>query len=200
MGNLQGGDMSPVRSRRVERLDGENRALKAQVQAVQHALLGEGPLLGFLLAYDRLDEASDPLMGRQIEGGSRPHPYDRPMPHVSTARARDLQRKVDRALRPLADVMVDFFNDDRVPQGVCLACGGDADRSGRPPNRRLAAQSFLRENLAVPVREEHLRSAAEQHGISRQTLRRAADVLGVTRFDEGGDRWWRLEQTEQGGF
>ena len=188
--------MNPVRSRRVERLDGENRALKAQVQAVQHALLGQGPLMGFLLAYDRLDEASDPLMGRQIEAGSRPHPYDRPMPHVSTARARELQRRVDRALRPLSDVIVDFFNGDRLPHRVCLACG-DPARTGRPPSRRLMAERFLAANLSGPVREEHLRAAAESHGISRQTLRRAADVLGVVGFDEGGERWWRL--TEEAG-
>jgi hypothetical protein len=179
----------------VERLDGENRALKAQVQAVQHALLGQGPLMGFLLAYDRLDEASDPLMGRQISGGSSPHPFDRPMPHISTSRARELQRLVDRAVGPLVDAISDFFNEDRLPRGVCLACGGVADRSGRPPSRRLLAERFLRDNLSAPVRAAHMFAAAVSHGISRQTLLRAAESVGVVRFDEGGERWWRLQDS-----
>jgi hypothetical protein len=178
-------------TRKQQNLAGENRALKQQLEAVTHARLSNGPLLRFLLAYDQLDQQSEPLQGRPYETASSPHPYDRPLPYVATMRSRDLQGRVDRALGPLADRITDFLNGDPTPgRGECLACGGRV--GGRPPTARLRAVRFLQQCLDKPMREEHLLAAARQHGVSRQTLRRAADELRVARFDEEGERWWAL--------
>jgi len=183
-------------SRRAVRAEAALAEARRQVEAVQHALLSSGPLIRFLKLYDQLDGAAEPLTGRQLERSTRPHPYDRPLPHISTVDARRTERQVDRAVGRLSDRIADFLNGEcRFADGMCLACG-QADRQGRPAYRRRMAEQFLKVNLASgPVAEEHVRCAASGLGFSRQTLRRAADRLGVRRCLEDGQWCWQLEDT-----
>jgi len=181
--------------RRADRAEAALRAAQRSVEAVQRALLSTGPLMRFLRLYSDLDQAAEPLAGRQVESASPPHPFDRPMPHLSTLEARHLQQMADRALHRMCDVIADFFNENRAPNRVCLACGGPVDRTGRPPSRRRAAMQFLRTNLAGgPIPEEIILQAARVGEISRSTLRRAADELGVGRVLEDGQWWWKLPE------
>jgi hypothetical protein len=190
--------MTAVRdaARRAERAENALREAQKQVEAVQHALLSTGPLRRLLSLYDTLDSAADPVPGRQVEGGSAPHPFDRPMPYLSTRDARDLQRAVDRTLFRVCDVIADWFNSEThaAPRGLCLGCGGPVDRTGRPPNRRAMARLFLEKNLqgGQPVSEETVRWAARHLGIARDTLRRASQELQVRRFEQDGQWWWQL--------
>ena len=181
-------------SRSAVRAEAALAEARRQVEAVQHALLSSGPLIRFLKLYDELDGAAEPLTGRQLERSTRPHPYDRPMPHISTVEARRTERQVDRAVGRLSDRIADFLNgESRFGDGMCLACG-QADRRGRPADRRRMAEQFLRLNLASgPVVEEHMRCAASGLGFSRQTLRRAAETLGVRRSLTDGQWCWQLE-------
>ena len=186
-------------NRRADKLEGALREARRRADAMQHALLSTGPLTRLLRLYDDLDGAADPMHGRQIEGGSAPHPFDRPMPHLSTKDARELQRVVDRNLFRVCDVIADWLNttDERrgVSRGVCPGCGGPVDRSGRPPTRRVLARQFLEQNLlAGAVREDHVRAAAVTVGIARDTLKRAAQELQVHRFEEAGAWWWQLSE------
>jgi hypothetical protein len=185
-------------NRRADRLEAALREAQKRNEAVEHALLSTGPLRRLLRLYDDLDLAADPMKGRSVEGGGGQHPFDRPMPHLSTVEARELQRIVDRALFRICDVVADWLNssEPKVLRNVCPGCGGQTDRSGRPPNRRLMARLFLEKNLqgGGPVSEETVRWAAQSLGIARDTLRRAADELRVRRFEADGVWWWQLKE------
>lgn len=184
-------------SRRLERLKGENRQLKADLERYRRAVLNGGALTRLVRLYDDLSLAADPLKGRPVETSAAQHPFDRPLLYLSTHMARAQLHVVDRALHRVAD-WIDRTMDEgeRSPAGdACPACGGRTDGQGRPPNRRRLARVFLERNLgAGPVRQEFLFCAARTVGVALSTLRRAADELGVQRFDEDGERWWRLEQ------
>lgn len=180
---------------RAVRAEGTVRELQKQLDAVQHALLSTGPLMRFLLLYDDLDQAADPLKGRPVETGTQQHPFDRPMPHISTYEARELQRMMDRALHRMSDLAADFFNDHehRIRTGVCVGCGGPIDRSGRPPNRRRLARIFLETNLdGAPQPADVMWAACQQAGLARNTVRRAADELRICRYWQDGRQWWQL--------
>ena len=187
------------KSRRLERLEGENRQLKADVERYQRAVLNGGPLPRLIRLYDDLSLAADPMRGRPVETSAQQHPFDRPLPYLSTHMARQHLRVIDHAVRRLAD-WVDRTMDEseRSPAGdACPACGGRVDRQGRPPNRRTMARLFLEKNLqAGPIRQEIIVCAAQTVGVALSTLRRAADEIGVLRFDEQGERWWQLPETE----
>lgn len=174
-------------SKRASRAEAALAEARRQVEAVQHALLSSGPLMRFLKLYDQLDSAAEPLTGRPVERSTPPHPYDRPMPHLPTAEARRTLRQVDRAVGGLCDRVADFLNGEgRMPERLCLSCGRPV--GGRPPDRRRAAEQFLRINL--PLEEEMLLAAGLQLGLSRQMLRRAGDRLGVCRvLVDGVWRW-----------
>lgn len=181
-------------SRRLRRVEGALRA--AQQQNAALAEICQHPVGSrFLKVYGELLAASDPLRGRSIEAGGSSHPFDRPMPTQFAQEFRQALRRVDRALARMCDWMVDLLNasDPRPGGPVCVACGGPVDRSGRPPSRRAMACVFLEKNLqGPPVREETVRWAAQSLGIGRDTLRRAADELGVRRFVEDNVWWWEL--------
>ena len=179
-------------TRRAVRAEAALVEARRQVEAMQHALLSTGPLVRFLKLYDQLDQAAEPLTGRQFERSTPPHPFDRPMPHISTVQARRTLGLADRAIGRLCDQIADFLNGESRPGPVCLCCGRP-DRTGRPPLRRRQATSFLQANLTGPVPEELIVMAAQQQGISRSTLNRAARECGVVRSDTDGQRIWRLE-------
>lgn len=184
-------------NRRADRAESALRAAQRKLEAVEHARLGGGPILRLLRLYDDLDLAADPVKGRTVEAGGAAHPFDRPMPHLSTLEARELQRTVDRALFRVCDVIADWLNSTDQTRGirrdVCPGCGGPVNRTGRPAKRRQAAVLFLQLNLKHgPQPEETVLAAARQLDISRDTLRRAAKDAQVTVFDQDGLRCWRL--------
>jgi hypothetical protein len=192
--------MNREHQRRIERLEGENRALKADLERYRRASLNGGSLTRLVRLYDDLALAADPVRGRAVESSSSQHPFDRPLPYLASQTARAQLHIVDRAVHRLAD-WIDRQMDDteRKPPGdACPACGGRVDRQGRPPNRRRMARLFLEKNLqgGSAFRDDTIRWAATQLGISKDTLRRAADELGVRRWCEDNVWWWQLQQGE----
>jgi len=187
--------MTREAARRIERLEGENRQLKTDLARYSRATLNGSPLVRLVRLYDDLCLAADPVKGRPVETGGGQHPFDRPLVYLHTQKARGLQQVADRALRRLTE-WIDRQMDDseqKPAADACPACGGRVDRQGRPPNRRRAARLFLEKSLAAgPVRCDVLAQAASQVGVTLSTMRRAADDMGVVRYDEGGDRWWGL--------
>jgi hypothetical protein len=189
--------MSHVReaARRQERLEGENRQLKADLARHCRAVLNGGALTRLVRLYDDLSLQADPVKGRPVETSAAQHPFDRPVPYLSTQTARAQLHVVDRALHRVADWIDRQMDESEASprDDACPACGSRVDRQGRPPNRRRLARLFLEKNLqGAPVRQEHVLYAAQTVGVAASTLRRAADELGVVRFEEDGERWWRL--------
>lgn len=182
--------------RDLDRIRGENRALKERVALYERADLAGSQLVGYLRAYADLLLASDPLKGRPTESSSPAHPFDRPLPYLALSRVSAVLDSHERALRRMRAQAQQALEEDSPPpsRDACPACGGQVDRTGRPPNRRAMAALFLQVNLqgGQPQREEAIRAAAQQLGISRQTLRRAADQLRVRRYAEEHEWWWQL--------
>jgi hypothetical protein len=191
--------MSQVReaARRLEKLEAVTREQRAQLERVGRASIDDPEFSRLVKLYSDLALAADPMKGRPTESGGSCHPDDRPLIYLATQKARQRKRQVDRGVRGLSrfiDQSMDESEPDP-PGDACPCCGSQVDRQGRPPNRRRLARLFLEQNLqAGPVREEHVRAAAQSQSvaIAQSTLRRAADELGVVRFDEDGMRWWRL--------
>lgn len=178
---------------RAEKAERALRESQRQVEPVQRALLSDGPVFSFLVEYDRLDMAAEPLHGRRVESGGVPHPCDRPLPYLSTRDARAMKRRVDRAVGALLSELTDWLNGERPPAGRCLCCGGTVDRSGRPPVRRRAAETRLIALLSDGRLPERV-VLGQMAGVPRSTLRRAAEELGVGRVLEGGVWFWQLPE------
>lgn len=179
--------------KRADRAEGANRELRRDLERFEAVALASVPMSRLLRLYADLLLASDPLRGRPLESSTPQHPFDRPLPYLSTQSARSRLRLVDRALYRLSDSVAVFFDEGERGSPVCCpVCGGRVDERGRPPNRRRQARIFLEKNLVEAQPEDTVRSAAQMLDISRSTLLRAADELGVIRFDEGGRRWWRI--------
>jgi hypothetical protein len=185
--------MSREAVKRAERAEAAQHEMLRELERHQLVRHTSGPMMRLQRLYADLLLASDPVRGRPIETSTPQHPFDRPLPYVSTQSARSRLRMVDHALHRVGDTIAAFFDEnERGVPDCCPACGGRVDGLGRPPNRRRQAREFLESLLQAERSEDTVRTAAQKLGIARSTLRRAADELGVIRVQLDGTSTWRL--------